>query len=48
MKIPFKKVKGNRPQKGQNPVIFHRFWAKFVFFLSSDTFWLKFWIFQKL
>ena len=32
MKIPNKKVKGNRPQNQPNPVIFNSFWAKFVVF----------------
>ena len=42
MKIPKRKVKGNRPQNGENPVVFIVLRPNLLRFLSSGTFWLKF------
>ena len=45
MKIFNKKVEGNKPENGQNPMIFFIvFGPKLPHFLSSDIFWLKFWL----
>ena len=48
MKIPNKKVEGNSTQNGQNPVSFNSFGPNMLYFLSTETFWLKFWILETL